>query len=141
MNSRLLLGLLLISLFIVSCQKKDELIGDWERFGDSFSGLKIQVKKEGESFKAIIVETTDSCKSLGGFVVGDIKWKNIKNTEASKYEFEDLIKGEITAGRFEPSYDISYLELFSENELRTRGFSKGLEVIGTEQKWRRISKD
>jgi hypothetical protein len=100
--------------------------------------MKIQVLKDGESFKSTIIFTTDSNK-LGGFVEGDIKWKNIKNTTKNKYEFEDLYKqGVIFTDKFETSYVLFNLEIISDDEILTRVFSKGTEWIGTEQKWKRI---
>lgn len=126
-------------LYFSSCQKNDKLIGTWERYGDALAGMKIQVVKEGESFKAAIIYATDSNK-LVGFVEGDIKWKNIKNTDENKYEFEDLAKEEVMfTDKFEPSYSLSYLEIISDDEIHTRGFSKGRELVGTEQKWKRVN--
>ena len=69
------LTIIVLIFFLTSCQKEEKLLGKWERYGDRFTGLTIHVIKEGESFKATIIETTDSCKLLAGFVVGDIKWK------------------------------------------------------------------
>jgi len=125
------------ALLITSCQKKDKLLGSWERYGDMHTGMKIQVVKEGESFKASITLATDSNK-IGGFVKGDIKWKNIKNTTENKYEFEDLRKKQVSLTDFEPDYVLANLEIVSDDEIHTRVFSKGTEYVGTEQKWKRI---
>ena len=80
---------LLISFLFLSCNHQDKLIGKWERIGDRFSGMQIIVKNENGSFKAEMIKTTDS---IIGFVIGDIKWKNIKKITNDKYEFEDLGK-------------------------------------------------
>lgn len=137
---KLFLTSIFIILLLTSCQKQEKLLGSWERYGDRYAGLTVQVVKEGESFKAAIIFSPDSCK-LNGFVNGDIKWKNIKNTTENKYEFEDLAKRQlIFTDKFEPSYTLANLELVSEDEIYIRLFSKGLEDIGTEQKWKRTTK-
>ncbi|MDP1623783.1 MAG: hypothetical protein Q8M08_15765 [Bacteroidales bacterium] len=140
MKSVNLILFILISIsLLTSCKKEDKLVGNWERYGDRFEGMKIHVVKEGESFKASIVFVTDSIK-LGGFVVGDIKWKNIKKITDNKYEFEDLAKKQsIYTDKFEPSYVLANLEMITDDEIHTRNFSKGLEAIGTEQTWKRAS--
>jgi len=125
-------------LLFAGCNHGDRLIGKWQRFGDRYKGLQINVIKEGESFKAVIIQVTDSSR-LDGFVIGDVKWKNIKQTQENKYELEDLSKSPVLfSDKFESSYDLTYLELVNQNELKTRGFSKGLEFVGTEQSWTRI---
>jgi hypothetical protein len=135
---KLNISIFLSILLFTSCQKNDKLIGSWERYDDANAGMKVQVLKEGESFKAAITFATDSNKLLG-FVEGDIKWKNIKKTTENRYEFEDLYKrGVIFTDKFEPSYALTNLEIISDDEIHTRVFSKGTEWIGTEQKWRRI---
>jgi len=134
-----LMSIIFVSvLLFTSCQKKDKLIGKWERYGDEFAGMKIQVVKEGESFKSSIIFATDNCK-LSGFVEGDIKWKNIKKTSENKYEFESLGKTQIMfSDKFLPEYNLTNLEIISDNEVQTRVFSKGTETVGTVQNWKRI---
>jgi hypothetical protein len=133
--------ILLITLLFLSCNQQDKLIGKWERFGDQFKGMTIQIKNEGGSFKAEIIETTDAIE-LNGFVKGDIKWKDIKNISENKYEYQDLGKKPILySDKFEGDYVMARLEFVSDTLLQTRVFSKGDELIGTETQWRKISNE
>ena len=140
MKTSNLIILLCLSIFLLSsCKNNDKIIGTWERYGDDFAGMRVKVVKEGEHIKGTIIFATDMSKELLGFAEGDVKWKNIKKTTENKYEFEDLGKSPVGLGKFQPSYDLTNLELVSENEIYTRGFSKGTEWIGTEQKWKRVN--
>ncbi len=132
------ISFIFLFLIFASCDRNDKLIGTWERHSDAWAGMKVKVVKEGKSFKAVIIHATDSNK-LGGFVEGDIKWKNIEKTTEKKYEIESLGKTPVMfTETFEPSYSLANLELVSDNEVYIRKFSKGTEWIGTEQKWKRV---
>ncbi len=134
---RAILTVLTLILITVTfgCQNRNPLEGEWERYGDDFAGMRILIENHDGSFKAEIIQINDR---IEGFEVGDIKWKNIKQINENQYEFEDLGKDVIAKGVYKGSYDPCRLELISNMEIRTRLFSKGTEIIGTETKWRRI---
>jgi hypothetical protein len=133
------ISLILLSIFIFqSCHQPDRLIGKWERISDRHKGMQILVKNEGVSFKAEIIATTDS-NVLSGFVVGDIKWKDIKKISENKYEFQDLGKISIIfSDKFGSEYVMARLEIITDTLLQTRLFAKANEVTGTESKWKKI---
>ena len=133
--------LCLLILIFTSCQQQDRLIGKWERLGDRFKGMQIEVSNEGGSFKAEIVATTDSIEQRG-FVKGDIKWKDINKISKNKYEFQDLGKIQIVLSeKFTGDYSLARLEFVSDTLIRTRLFTKGDEDIGTETQWKKVRKE
>lgn len=126
-----MIGFLLI---LISCQKNDKINGIWTRQGDRLMGMKIEIIKKGDVSNGIIIYIPDSIK-MSGFEVNDIKWKGIKHIEDNYYEFEDLGKetdyfGKITKVR----YDLTRL-IVSNDTIRIRGYTKGEEIVGTEQIW------
>ena len=125
-----------VGIFFLSCQNNDKIIGTWERYGDGLAGMRIEVVKEGNHIKGTIILEGDN--ELSPFVVGDVKWKNIKKTTINKYEFEDLYKQGISTNITETRYNLASIELVSENEIYIRQFARGNEFIGTEQKWERV---
>ena len=126
--------ILSLSLILLSCQRKDEVIGVWVRQGDLLSGMKVQVIKKGNIINGVIVYTTDYTKS-SGFIENDIKWKGIKNVEGNDFEFYDLAKSVNNNGDIiEVYYDRARL-IVENNIIYIRGYTKGRETIGTEQIW------
>ena len=107
---KILQSILLIAI-LTSCHKTDNIVGIWERIGDNekFKGMRILVTDEGDSFKAVILETTDKC-NFYGFNNGDLKWKNIKKTAENvyEYEYEGLLKSgsnyEVESSDYKPYY-------------------------------------
>ena len=55
----LILSLILV---IISCQRKENLIGVWVRTGDAFAGLKVEVKKIGNVTNGVIIYCPSSIK-------------------------------------------------------------------------------
>jgi len=133
MKTRVLLFLSLNAIFIC-CQRESKIVGIWERKGDSFSGMKIEVKKTGEIVNGIIIYSPDTAQR-GGFFKNDIKWKIIKKIDGNNYEFEDLMKftdnfGKIMSFR----YDLARL-IISKDTIKIIMYTKGEEIMGTEQIW------
>lgn len=131
---KIILLILSLSLCFVSCQRDDEIIGVWVRKGDEFSGLKVEVIKKGNILNGVIIYSTNATKK-SGFIINDVKWKGIKNIEESNYEFEDLMKGVDYYGNIRNiEYSLARLEV-ENNIIRIRQYTKGIEIIGTEQIW------
>ena len=126
-------------LILSSCvNESDKIIGKWERTDDEFSGMVIEVKRHGNELRGEIIQncTHPYCNR---WIIGDVKWKNIKYIEENEFEFESLSKiasdnGIIT----ETSYNLYKLELFGDSILKTQAYSKGSEFIGTKQSFRKI---
>lgn len=128
--------ILLISVFFISCNHPDPLIGTWERFGEFDPGMRIKIYKTNNSMNAEIVKRADN-DTL--FEVGDIKWKNITKVNDNRYEFVNLRKFYQEYGSlFQNRYEDAYLLLVNDT-IRMRLFSKGNDHLGTEQPWKRIN--
>jgi hypothetical protein len=124
---------LLLTLF--GCTTKDPILGTWERFGDYDPGMRIKITQNEYSINAEIIKPADN-DTL--FAVGDIKWKNIIKVGKNKYEFGNLTKYEYQFGSlFENKYQDAYLTI-SNDTIKMRLFSKGNEIGGTEQPWKRV---
>lgn len=133
MKKCLLYSLLLT---LIGCSSQDPIIGTWERTGDDYKGMRIKIEQNSATINAQLIKRPDNGDTT--FTVGDIKWKDIKKVDDKKYVFGDLSKYDYAYGTlFQNRYEDSYLTI-ENNELKTRGFSKGDESIGTEQTWRRI---
>ena len=127
---------LLISIFSISCNQQDPLIGTWERYGPYDPGMRIKILKTNNSMNAEIVKRADNDTT---FEVGDIKWKNITKVNDNRYEFSNLTKYPIPFGSlFENKYQDAYLTIVNDT-IKMRLSSKGNELGGTEQPWKRVN--
>jgi hypothetical protein len=128
--------ILLLTLFFINCNNPDPLIGTWERFGEFDPGMRIKIYKTNNSMIAEIVKRADK-DTL--FAVGDIKWKNIIKVNDNKYEFFNLRKYyEQYGSLFQNRYEEAYLILVNDT-IKMRLFSRGNDILGTEQPWKRIN--
>ena len=136
MKKNIILFLSLTIIFL-SCQRNDKIIGVWEREGDAFAGMKVEVIRSGNNLNGIIIYSPEYSKTRG-FVENDIKWKDIKNIEVDSYEFKSLQKTTDNYGNIiNVDYVLTRLEI-KNNIIKTRLYSKGSENIGTEQIWIRV---
>jgi len=142
MRNKIFLLLLLIAISICSCSKDQELlIGKWERFGDPAEGsiLKIETIPNSDplTYKAQIYHATGLLIDLG-FVVNDLKWKDIVQHKEKEYEGQDLTKAVDNKGEIQwTRYDGIRIHMASRDMLHVEGLVKS-EEFGDVQKWRRI---
>jgi len=134
-----MISLLSVLLILNSCtNKSDKIIGKWERIDDELSGMTIEVKKYGDELRGEIIQ---NCKhpACNRWIIGDVKWKNIKHLEDNYFEFESLSKGAYDDGSvILTSYSLHKVELFGDSVLKTQKYAKGREVIGTKQTYRKV---
>lgn len=72
--------------------QKDNLIGDWERYGDAYSGaiVSVEYNKENGLLQGWVTVVSDSMYSWG-FRAYDLKWLDIERKD-NRYSFRDLVK-------------------------------------------------
>lgn len=116
---KIVLSIMLIAIF-TSCHKTDNIVGIWERIGNNedFKGMRVQVTEEGDSYKAVVIATTDKC-NFYGFNRGDVKWKNIKKTAENSYKYEGLLKSGSNYKVESSSYKPYYLEIMNDTLIYT----------------------
>ena len=131
----LILGIVISILF--SCNSQDRIVGKWERIGDEYQGLRVEVNQIGDKFIGKLIHVTPTAKSYG-LVLQDVKWKDIIKINDSVYEFNDLAKGYNYLNYITSSYSDYYLTFVSDNVIKMRKDFKGNEPWGTEQLWYRI---
>ena len=69
--------------------KQNPIVGSWQRFGDDFAGMIVLVSKEHGVFSA---EIKSLLNVRSPFVVGEIKWKDMKEISENTYVGYDLFK-------------------------------------------------
>ncbi len=126
-------------LFILSCEeKKDLLMGKWERFGDQMAGAVIRVDRVGVSFQGILLHVSGELE-LSGFVANDIKWNGVIKKDDESYEGQDLEKRQNTDGHVISSdYVPVRFRLLSDDILEVSSINDSPEKLGNVQKWKRI---
>lgn len=103
---------------IVTEENLDDLMGEWVRIASNNPGADgMIIDISGTTGKL-----TDKAKS--NFVVGDIKWKNIKPVDAENYSYEELGS--------DYNYYPATMELKADDTLR---ISVGSSGAGNLQKW------
>jgi hypothetical protein len=131
----------IIFLFIViisftKCGKKDILLGKWERISDEYKGMQVSViKNNDQSYSATIVNRPNNPNS---FNVGDVKWKDIKESGEDRYVFFDLYKTLNLNEDANSNYRETTMIIIGDT-LKTRVFSKENESVGTNQMWIKIN--
>lgn len=114
----------------------DNLVGEWERFGDNAEGSIINIEKVGDSYQATLEKVTGTLIDLG-FAVGDLKMENVIWSSDTSYTGKDLFRYE--GGGYE--YRDSALKINSQGILEVTVYSSDDTnvIIGTNQTWRRIA--
>jgi hypothetical protein len=95
-------------------KKEEPLFGLWK----NDRGMVIEVIKEGESFKAKIIEINEEYETMG-FKKGQLKWRNIKKLDSTRYELDELF---ITIGGYDDgrqNYIFTNLEIINDEHLKT----------------------
>lgn len=125
--------------FMTSCQeKKDLLMGKWERFGDQMAGAVVEVDRIGVTFQGTLIHLSSELE-LSGFVVGDIKWNGVTKKDNESYEGQDLEKRQNTEGLITGSeYAPVRFRLLSDDILEVASVNDSPEKLGNIQKWKRI---
>jgi len=125
----------LLTLF--GCTSKDPILGTWERHGDELKGMRLKVTQNSSAISAELIKLPESGDTT--FTLGDTKWRDIKKVDNGKYVFGDLSKYVYSYGSlFQNRYEDSYLTIVGDN-IKTRGFAKADEIVGTEQIWKRVA--
>jgi hypothetical protein len=58
--------ILCTSIFLFSsCQRPDKLVGKWERIGDQYEGLQLEVSQIGNVFVGKLIHITETGKHFG----------------------------------------------------------------------------
>lgn len=115
-------------IFLMSCNSKDKIIGEWERYGDSYSGALIKIEKFGDSYQGSIMNLVED-DEMYGWQIGDVCWKNISLAERNKYKASSVNKG-FEYGR--PIIDESDIIFIIENEntLLVRNLVTDKNIVG-----------
>ncbi|OGC43213.1 hypothetical protein A2Y85_04935 [candidate division WOR-3 bacterium RBG_13_43_14] len=131
-----LLATFLILLFIGCTQ--DPILGQWERYGDEAAGSVVLVQPAGDKFDGRLIWVDGILKDLG-FYENDIKWRDILAVGPNRWRGKDLIKIVDANGIIkEVEYKDVYFTLMGDGTLEIRKFAREEEIVGTEQKWRKI---
>ncbi len=142
MKNRLLLFCLVLVLGLGACSKdQDLLVGKWERFGDPAEGSILKIEKiensDPPNYRAYVNHSTGLLLDLG-FIVNDLKWKDIVQQGEGEFEGQDLTKAVNNQGEIQwTRYDGIHIKMVSNDMLHVEGLVKG-EEFGDVQKWRRI---
>lgn len=125
-------------LFLMSCNSKDRIIGEWERYGDFQSGALVKIEKFGDSYQGSLKNLVGDDEMVG-WQIGDVCWKNISLVETNKYKASGLVKG---FDNFQPAIREADIILVIENEntLLVKNYvsDKWLTGEGKERRYKRI---
>lgn len=113
--------------------EKDPLEGTWERSGegDRYEGIQVKVEKlDNGQYQAEIITLNELAKK-DGFILGDIKWRNITKIKDKKYEFKDLGKS--------PALEWYECQMtVSGDIIEARDVAENGEDFGSKQTWKRV---
>lgn len=127
----------ILILLLINCTQ-DPILGQWERFGDEAEGSVVYVLPAGDKFDGKLIRATGILKELG-FYENDIKWRDIMPVGPNRWRGKDLIKIIDANGLIrEVEYKDVYFTLQGDGTLEIRKFAREEEIVGTEQKWRKI---
>lgn len=122
---------------LIGCTQ-DPILGQWERFGDDAEGSVVLVQPAGGRFDGKLIRVTGILKDLG-FYADDIKWRDVLAVGPNRWRGKDLIKIVDVHGIIkEVEYKDVYFTLMGDGTLIIRKFAREEEIVGTEQKWRKI---
>ncbi len=113
--------------------QQDRLVGKWERFGDPYEGLQVDVRKVDDKYVGELVHTTDTAIYFG-LELQDVKWKDLRKVNDTVYEFEDLRKRHIS-GKIYLQYTDAYLRFISNDTVLITHKGMGDEMFGSKQTW------
>ncbi len=136
---QVLLLLVLIILISTGCfpQKKDILVGKWQRVesDNMFNGLVVNVEALDDGYRGLILEMSPEMESIG-YRIGDTKWKNVKKLKSGLYVFEDLGKNTETKETlwFEMNMNIS----LEDPDTMTITSVANTGEVGSVQTWKRV---
>ena len=117
---------------------EDPILGYWERFGDDAEGTVVLVEVIGQGYHGRLIKVEGVLKELG-FVEDDIKWRDVVPVGPRKWKGRDLIKVVDQSGTIQSiAYKDVYFTLTDEGVLEIKKFVKESEIVGTEQKWRKV---
>ena len=125
----------ILFLSISVAQPDDRLLGSWERQGDAWEGMRLEVIEQQGQYFAKITALPPQAKQWG-FQIGDVKWQNIQPTQGKWFIFEDLY---MNKGRRYSYYKTSRLVLENEGLLKSQVAVKANEWIGQSQTWVKIA--
>lgn len=83
---------IIISAIILSCDTKVNIIGKWERYGDSKAGALVKIEKFGDNYQGVLLNLVGE-NEQSGWTIGDVCWKNITLIEKNKYKAIAIGKG------------------------------------------------
>lgn len=136
----ILWSLLLIGFFTTACteEKKVKIVGVWERYDDRAAGTLVKVAQMNGHFEGKIIKASGELAE-DGFIVDDIKWRNIAQETSTYFTGEDLSKGIDRYGKVQSThYDEVYFEVIAEDILRVTHYANSNDEFGKNQKWKRI---
>jgi hypothetical protein len=125
-------------LFLMSCNSKDKIIGEWERYGDFGSGGLVKIEKFGDSYQGSKMNLVGNDENYG-WQIGDVCWKNITPIETNKYKASGVAKGFDYGRQIIKEADV-ILVIENENTLLVKDFvtDKTIEGEGKERRFKRI---
>lgn len=129
---------LIITMMLLSCNSKDKIIGEWERYGDIESGTLINIEKFGDSYQGSIMNLVGD-NEMFGWQIGDICWKNISLVETNKYKAIGVLKGFENYQSIIRESEI-ILVIVNENTLLVKDFVTNKKIIGEgkERRYKRV---
>jgi hypothetical protein len=121
--------------FLFSCHSSnsDKIIGEWKRLDDSHKNMIVKVTRIDNKYLGEVIYSP-----VYLFSKGDIKWKDISFRNDTFYDLLDLYK---TTSKVEGTYRQTYLKFVDDDEIITRLYSRGNEIVGTNQHWIRFKKN
>lgn len=136
----ILYALFLFVLSFTACteEEKSKIVGVWERYDDRAAGTLVKVSQVNGHFEGKIIKASGELAE-DGFLIEDVKWRNIAQETNTYYTGEDLSKGIDKFGKVQSmTYDEVYFEVIAEDILRITHYANGSDEFGKKQKWKRI---
>ena len=113
--------------------KEASVHGLWERFGDDFEGCVILVEEVAEGLRGRITYVPATMRRFG-WMVGDIKWRNMRRGRVAAFKVDDLFKelDHDTQKLKKTTYEEARIYFLSDSELIVMAGSRGRPT-----RWRR----
>lgn len=115
---------------------EDNLVGRWERYGDGAEGTIVAVEKVDGKYQSRLEKVTGTLTTLG-FIVNDLKWKEVVWKSDTSYEGLDMFRYE--AGGYEYRKSSLYINANGVLQVSVANSGDTDVIIGTYQTWRKLN--
>lgn len=121
--------------------REHEIIGLWERRGDTFEGCTILINENEDGRLSGTITRLPKAMTKFGWMTGDLKWRRIHRIRRNQYALEDLFKevNPETGALRDYKYRPAEIRLSGHNRLTLRTRANASTPFST-QHWQKIGR-